>query len=509
MSEQQFNALSSAHAALGSQFRRAALIGDALGILGWDQATIMPEGSASGRAEQIATLSVMRHELLIDPMVRDNLDAAGEAPTSEKVDQWADGNLREMERAYLYAAAVPSDLVEATARANAVCEMQWRGARAENDFASLIPSLQVVIDLVGETAAARADALSLDPYDALLDEFEAGTRVEQLEPLFGELAADLPGFVEEVLEHQASRATPVLPSGPFPIPTQRELAVELMGALGFDFEAGRLDISHHPFCGGAAGDIRITTRYNEEDFTESLMGVLHETGHALYEAGLPEPWRYQPVGQALGMAIHESQSLLVEMQVSRSRPFLQFALPRMQSAFDGQGPAWDVENFYRLYTRVERGFIRVDADEVTYPLHVVLRYRLERALLSGDLPLADLPGAWNDGMRDLLGIVPPDDRQGCLQDVHWPSGAFGYFPTYTLGAMAAAQLYAAAQRALPGLEADIVAGNLTSLIGWLRENVHGKGACLTAEDLLTAATGEPLNPKVFLGHLRERYLGDA
>jgi len=509
MSEQIFKDLGPAHAALGAQFRRAALIDDALGILSWDQATIMPEGSAEGRAEQIAALSVMRHELLVDPRVRENLDAVRDLRGSQAGDSWAAGNLREMERAYLYAAAVPGDLVEATARANAVCEIQWRSARAENDFASLVPSLQAVIDLVGETASARADALSLDPYDALLDEFEAGTRVAQLEPLFGELARDLPGFVEEVLERQASRPSPVLPSGPFPVSTQRELAVELMGVLGFDFEAGRLDISHHPFCGGAAGDVRITTRYNEENFTESLMGVLHETGHALYEAGLPKHWRYQPVGQALGMAIHESQSLLVEMQVSRSRPFLEFALPRMQAAFDGQGAAWDVENFYRLYTRVERGSIRVDADEVTYPLHVVLRYRLERALLSGDLPLADLPGAWNDGMRDLLGIVPPDDRQGCLQDVHWPSGAFGYFPTYTLGAMAAAQLYAAAQGALPGLEDDIAAGNLAPLIGWLRENVHGKGASLTASDLLSAATGEALNPRVFLDHLQRRYLGDA
>lgn len=509
MSEQLFTELSPAHAALGSRFRRAALIGDALGILGWDQATLMPEGSADGRAEQIATLSVMRHELIVDPSVRENLDAARDVSMPESGDSWATGNLREMERSYLYAAAVPGDLVEATARANAVCELQWRSARAVNDFASLVPSLQTVIDLVGEIAAARAEALSLDPYDALLDEYEAGTRVAQLEPLFGELARDLPGFVEEVLAHQATGAAAVLPSGPFPIPTQRKLAVELMGVLGFDFEAGRLDVSHHPFCGGAAGDVRITTRYNEENFTESLMGVLHETGHALYEAGLPAQWRYQPVGQALGMAIHESQSLLVEMQVSRSRPFLQFALPRMQAAFGGQGSAWDVENFYRLYTRVERGFIRVDADEVTYPLHVVLRYRLERALLSGDLPLADLPGAWNEGMRDLLGITPPDDRQGCLQDVHWPSGAFGYFPTYTLGAMAAAQLYAAAQRSLPGLEDDIAAGNLAPLIAWLRENVHGKGAALTAEELLTAATGEPLNPKIFLDHLRDRYLGEA
>jgi carboxypeptidase Taq len=279
-----------------------------------------------------------------------------------------------------------------------------------------------------------------------------------------------------------------------------------MRAVGFDFERGRLDISHHPFCGGSAGDIRITTRYDEADFTSSLMGVLHETGHAMYEAGLPEAWRYQPVGGALGMAIHESQSLLIEMQVCRSRPFLTYAGPLMQKAFDGSGPAWELENLYRLYTRVEPGFIRVDADEVTYPAHIILRYRLERALIAGDLALADLPGAWNDAMKELLGIVPPDDRLGCLQDIHWPGGDFGYFPTYTMGAIAAAQIYAAARRENPDVEAHIAKGEFGPLMGWLGEHIHAQGSRQVADDLLTAATGSALDPKVFEQHLRERYL---
>lgn len=498
---------SAAYTSLTDRFRRVALIGDALGILDWDQATTMPEGSATGRAEQIAVLSGLRHDLLVDAGVRDNIHAAQEVLGTSSGESWEEANLREMSRAYTNAAAVPGDLVEAAARANAVCEMQWRSARADSDFASLVPALQDVVDLVRQIAAARSEALSLAPYDALLDEYEAGTTAARLDPLFDQLATDLPDLVDEVIALQASRPAPVLPQGPFPVATQRALATELMQVLGFSFESGRLDISHHPFCGGAAGDVRITTRYSEENFTESLMGVLHETGHALYESGLPEDWRYQPVGQPLGMAIHESQSLLVEMQVSRSRPFLEFALPRMRAAFGGDGPAWDVENFYSLYTRVERGFIRVDADEVTYPLHVVLRYRLERAMLTGDLQLTDLPGAWNDGMRDLLGIVPPDDSLGCLQDVHWPSGAFGYFPTYTLGAMAASQLYAAARTAMPNLENGIAAGELSGLTDWLRANVHGQGAYRSAEDLLTAVTGEPLNPQIFLDHLKTRYLG--
>lgn len=496
-----------AYEALKETFRRRALIGDALGILGWDQATTMPEGSADGRAEQIATLSVMRHELIADPAVSDGIAQAKLDFAARDTDHWDLSNLREMERTCALEAAVPGDLVEAAARANAVCELRWRGARAENDYAGLLPALREVLNLVRQTADARAEALSLAPYDALLEEFEAGMRTERLDPLFDRLASFLPEFLPQVLEHQKAAPAPVRPEGPFAIADQRALAAELMQALGFDFERGRLDISHHPFCGGATGDVRITTRYNEDDFTESLMGVLHETGHALYEAGLPLDRRFQPVGNALGMAIHESQSLLIEMQVSRSRPFLSYALPRMQTAFAGAGAAWDVDNIYRLYTRVAPGFIRVDADEVTYPLHIILRYRLEQAMLSGDLDLADLPGAWNDGMHDLLGITPPDDRLGCLQDVHWPSGAFGYFPTYTLGAMAAAQFYRAARRDMPDLEADIAAGDLAPLVSWLRTHVHGQGSCHTADELLTRATGEALNSEIFLAHLQTRYLG--
>tara|TARA_B100000405_G_scaffold293490_1_gene245807 strand:- start:117 stop:959 length:843 start_codon:yes stop_codon:yes gene_type:complete len=279
-----------------------------------------------------------------------------------------------------------------------------------------------------------------------------------------------------------------------------------MKAIGFDFDFGRLDVSRHPFCGGSPDDVRITTRYDEDDFTSSLMGVLHETGHAMYERGLPEAWRRQPVGNALGMSIHESQSLLIEMQVCRSRPFIEWAAPIMKAAFNGSGPAWETENLYRLYTRVKPDFIRVDADEVTYPAHVILRYRLERALLDGDMTLDELPAAWNDGMKELLGIVPPTDREGCLQDVHWYDGAWGYFPTYTLGAMSAAQLYAAACDADAAIPAGIFDGDFYPLMTWLRENVHGKGRLVTSVDLLTAATGQPLATDVFVDHLKSRYL---
>jgi len=490
---------------LAARFHRIGVIEDALGILEWDQATVMPEGSAPSRAEQVATLSVLRHELLTAPQIGELLAASDGAGAD--ADGWRAANLREMRRTWLHATAVPADLVDARARADAACELAWRSARADNDYQSLLPSFEEVLRLAREVAAAKAEKLALPPYDALLDGYEPGARSAAIDAVFADLAGFLPGFLQEVLEAQRRRPAPVMPQGPFPVETQNALGRQLMRAVGFDFERGRLDISHHPFCGGSAGDIRITTRYDEADFTSSLMGVLHETGHAMYEAGLPEAWRYQPVGGALGMSIHESQSLLIEMQVCRSRAFLAYAGPLMRKAFDGSGPAWEPENLYRLYTRVEPGFIRVDADEVTYPAHIILRYRLERALIGGDLALADLPAAWNDGMHELLGIVPPDDRQGCLQDVHWPGGDFGYFPTYTMGAIAAAQIYAAARRANPDLEAHIARGEFAPLMGWLHENIHAQGARLVADDLLRAATGSPPDPKVFEQHLKERYLG--
>ena len=496
----------SAYEELTARFHRIAVIGDALGILHWDQATIMPDGSAPARAEQLATLSVLAHELLTEPEIGDLLEASGDVGGDANGNNWQPANLREMRRTYLHATAVPADLVEARSRANAACELEWRSARADNDYARLLPYLQEVLRLTREMATAKADALELSPYDALLDTYEPGACSAAIDAIFADHAAFLPGFLQEVLDFQHSRPQPVAPEGPFPIDTQRALGRQLMRAVGFDFERGRLDVSHHPFCGGSTGDIRITTRYDEDDFTSSLMGVLHETGHAMYEAGLPEAWRYQPVGGALGMAIHESQSLLIGMQVCRSWPFLAYAGPLMQKAFDGSGPAWELENLYRLYTRVEPGFIRVDADEVTYPAHIILRYRLERALIGGDLNLADLPGAWNDGMKELLGIVPPDESLGCLQDVHWPGGDFGYFPTYTMGAIAAAQLYAAARRDAPDLETNIAAGDFAPLMAWLREKVHSQGSRVTGDELLVAATGKSLDLTGFQSHLRQRYL---
>ncbi|PWC56376.1 carboxypeptidase M32 [Azospirillum sp. TSO22-1] len=490
---------------LERRFARVAAIGGALGILGWDTQTMMPDGAADGRAEQTATLSVLAHELMTAPDMADLLAAAG---AQGGLDAWQAANLREMQRLHVQATALPADLVEATSKAISTCEMRWRTARAESDYAALLPSLREVLRLVCEGARAKGEALGVSPYDALLDEHDPGSRAVRIDALFDDLAAFLPGLLERVLEKQAAEPPVLRPEGPFPVDRQKALGERMMRAAGFDFTRGRLDVSLHPFCGGANDDVRITTRYDEADFAKALMGVLHETGHALYEQGRPRAWMLQPVGNARGMAAHESQSLIVEMQASRSAEFIGWLAGEARAAFDGHGPAWEPDTLRRLYTRVERGFIRVDADEVTYPAHVILRYRLEKALIAGDLDLADLPGAWNEGMRALLGVTPPDDRLGCLQDIHWPGGGWGYFPTYTLGAMTAAQLFEAACAAEPDVKPGLARGDFAPLVGWLREHVHGKGSRpASTDELLTEATGRPLDVAVFKRHLERRYLG--
>jgi len=492
-----------AYPALEARFRRMNLVRDAIAMLDWDGAAMMPDGGAEARAEQVAALKIVVHEQATDPALAELFDAAGQGGG---LDEWQAANLREMRRDWQHATALPVDLVEARSRAVSACEMRWRAARKANDFAGLLPSLRAVLDLTREVAAIKAAKLGRGKYDALLDEYEPGGSSAEIDAVFADLAAFLPGFTERVLERQAALPAPVRLDGPFPAAAQKALAEDLMRAVGFDFAHGRLDTSHHPFCGGVPDDVRLTTRWDEDDFAKGLMGVLHETGHAMYERGLPKAWRNQPVGFARGMSAHESQSLLVEMQAARSPEFLSFLAPKAAAAFGRTDPAWTAANFKRIYHRVRRGLIRVDADEVTYPAHVILRYRLERALIEGRMDLADLPGAWNEGMRELVGIVPPDDRDGCLQDIHWPGGAWGYFPTYTLGAMTAAQLFDAAKRAAPSIPSALARGDFAPLMAWLRANVHALGSLVSTRELLVRATGRPLDAAVFKAHLTARYL---
>ena len=493
----------SSYQKLEEHFRRLKALSEAEAILHWDMSTIMPRGGAAARAEQLAELKAVQHGIMTAPEISELLN---QAESQDDLSDSQRANLREMKRAWVHATALSEDMVIALSKAESSCEAVWRTARPNADFALVLPQFEALLAIVKEVAAAKADRLNLNLYDALLDQYEPGMRSEVIDQEFASLEEFLPGFLSRVIEHQAIQESVIQPTGPFSEAKQQALGMRFMEAFGFDFDHGRLDISLHPFCGGTPDDVRITTRYDENDFTSSLMGVLHETGHALYERGLPKQWRSQPAGEARGMGMHESQSLLVEMQVCRSQEFLEFASPIITEAFNGTGPAWHVDNLYRLYTRVKPDYIRVDADEVTYPAHVILRYRLEKAMIEGNLKASDLPGAWNDAMKKLLGITPPTDREGCLQDIHWYDGAWGYFPTYTLGAMMAAQIFQAAINADSKILPGIRKGNFAPLMGWLRQNIHAQGSLLTTSEILIQATGKALDAEVFKSHLEKRYL---
>ena len=493
-----------AYRELELRFARMSHLNGAKAVLHWDSATMMPPGGAEARAEQLATLTLIGHDLLTDPSLAGLLDAAegGE----DVLDEWQAANLREMRRHWRHASAVPGELAVARSRAASACEMAWRSARADDDFAALARLLDEVICRVREVAAAKAEALGCTPYDALLDGYDPGLRVAEVDRVFADLEAYLPGFIDQAQAHQASLPPPVPLDGPFPQAAQRRLAERLMAALGLEAEHSRLDVSLHPFSGGVPDDVRITTRYRDDDFTDSLMAVLHETGHALYERGLPQRWRHQPVGRSRGMSLHESQSLLIEMHTCRSREFIGFLAPLLADAFGGSGPAWQTDNMRRRSWWIEPGLIRVDADEATYPLHIIMRTRLERAMIDGDLGAADLPAAWREGMARWLGVTPQDDRDGCMQDIHWYDGDFGYFPTYTLGALAAAQLFAAAQRADAAILPEIAVGEFAPLLAWLRTHVHRYASLRSTDEILSRATGAPLGTAAFKRHLEARSL---
>ncbi len=489
---------------LTARFARIATIDECASMLGWDAAAMMPPGGGTARGDQLAVLAGLSHAEVIVPQVADDLAAAEVAPPE---DVWAAANLRLMRHAHTRATAVPADLVEARARANSHCEKVWREAKRTSDFALVRPHLAEVVKLVREQAAALAPALGLSPYDALMDGYQRGIGAADVASIFGAYESFLMEALPAAEERQARLPPPIEPAGPFPIPAQEAVCRLVSERMGLDFDHARLDRSAHPFSGGTRTDVRITTRYDAADYTQAVMAVIHETGHALYERGLPAARARQPVGEAAGMAIHESQSLIVEMQACRDDEYLSWLGRVLHRAFGGDAAPYQTENLGRVFRRVERGFIRVEADEMTYPAHVIMRFRLERALISGNLAVADLPGAWNDALRELLGIVPPDDAKGCLQDIHWYDGAFGYFPSYTLGAMSAAQLMAVAVDRVRGLRTAMGIGDLSPLIDWLRKQVHGRGSLLGFNDLLTEATGQALNPGFFQAHLRRRYLG--
>jgi len=492
---------SSALAPLNATFKRLHNFSHLASIASWDQAAMMPTKGNEARAAAMAELQVLMHQTLTDPALQAQFDAAERADLSD-TDR---ASLTEMRREWLLVNRLPQDLVEAQSLASARCEHAWRTQRKANDWQGFLGNFKEVVKLARREANYLAEATGATPYEALMDKFEPGMRENAITALFGDVKTWLPELISTVVARQQNESV-VEAKGPFAIDQQRALGVEVMGLLGFDFEGGRLDISTHPFCGGVPQDVRITTRYNTATFAPSLMGIIHETGHARYEQRLPRDTVYLPVGRARSMGIHESQSLSFEMQLARSPAFLALIAPLVKKHL-GDQPAFDADNLARLFTRVHRGFIRVDADELTYPAHVILRFEIERALIAGEIEAEDIPALWSTKMMDYLGVdVTGNFENGCMQDIHWPSGMFGYFPSYTLGAIYAAQYVATIRKQQPDLDARIASGDLSPVMNWLDTNIWSQASRWSTDALVTRATGEPLNAKHFRAHLEARYL---
>jgi len=491
-------------AKLDTLCRHLEALDHAQAMLGVDEAVNMPEGGGEKRAEAMSVLASMAHEMASAPHIAEWIAAA----EGEDLDAAQKAAVAEFRRSYINRTCLSSDFVARQVNARLRCEQLWRQLRARNDWTDFLPSFENIVALAQEEAQRRAEVLKLTPYDAMVEQFDPGSRSAEIARVFGDLKAFLKGFIPEALEAQARRRAkhPLKPfKGPFPIEKQKALGLELMKAVGFNFNHGRLDISHHPFCGGVPSDVRMTTRYRSDEFLSSLMGILHETGHGLYEQNLPHDLSHWPSAKARGMAMHESQSLFQEMQLSRRPEFWAFALPKAREILGLDDVT--IDDLLAHVHRVERGFIRVDADEATYPLHVILRFEIEQDLITGRLAAKDVPDVWDAKMREYLGLSTAGNyRDGPMQDVHWPSGAFGYFPSYTLGAMMAAQQWAAVERAVPDAAQEIARGNFAPINDWRRENIWSRGSMLSTPEIMRQATGEPLNARYFEDHLRRRYL---
>ena len=466
---------------------------------------MMPEKGLQRRTESLTELAAMAHESLTDPRVEQWLEDADQSCTDDEKKL----ALREMRRVWEDSICLPVQLVKEKVRVGSHCEHAWRQQRLDHDWDGFRVNFEPVVQCAREEAALRLAAGSDDlssPYAALMNLYCRGDSIDMVESVFSELAAQLPALIGEIMEHQKAIATTDVAETTFDIAAQKQLNTQLLDYLGFDFRAGRLDESVHPFSTGDRGDQRITTRYSENEFLNGLMGTAHEAGHASYEGNLPERWSDQPLGESRNMSIHESQSLLFEKQLFLSKPFFAFFKQHIEKVFP-QLADRKADGLWARATAVNPGFIRVDADEVTYPLHIVLRYEIERALINDELSVSDIPDIWNEKMHRYLGLeVGSRHGSGCLQDIHWTDGAFGYFPSYTLGAINAAQLFASIKSTYVDWHQRLQQGELGFVREWLHENIWQHGCRYTSQELMKRATGSETDAQFLIDHVRDRYL---
>ena len=473
-----------------------------MSTLGWDQEVVMPVGASEARAQQISMLAGVIHERMTDPRLGDCL-AALDGEDKHNFNALQICNIREARRRYDLETKISKQLVQEMAELSSQGHTVWVAARQDNKFSDFAPLLKRFIELKKEWAQCTYPDLT--PYDANIENFERGTTMAEISPIFERLKSELIPLIQAIQESQYQPDHSFL-QGSFPVNKQEALARRISRDIGFRFDCGRMDVSVHPFCGGShPTDVRITTRYKDDDFIESLYAVIHETGHGLYEQGRMLEGRDLPVSESLTMGIHESQSLFWERMIAQSEFFCSHYFETIQSTFPENLKRVTPNLFYQAVNICEPGFIRVEADELTYPLHIIMRYEIEKGLFDNFMAVDDLPEIWNDMMMKYLGIKPPTDTLGVLQDSHWSSGAFGYFPSYTLGAIYACQFYKSMSNELDGVEKKVEVGDFRPIKNWLNEKIHSQGSLYTPQELVHRVTGEPLNPGHFIDYLRKKY----
>ena len=468
----------------------------------WDESTNMKPASAPDRAEIVAVTAGLQQRLVTSSEFGDALDLVEE----QTLTPMQAANVRLARDSRDQALAIPEDLLKESKRVFSACQTTWERNRPKNEWLETLPKLEAAIKVRIEMSQCLSEAFDMPPYDALMNQYERGLTQKVIDPVFDEIKSFL---VEQVPQVERQQLDPEPITGDFSESDQLRLAEFAMAKLGFDFDRGRLDQSAHPFSSGTPNDARITTRLSNSDFSESLFAVFHETGHARYTQNQPKDWLMQYAGQATGMAVHESQSLYMEMQACQEDPFLEYIHPKICELLrnGGSESAWSLDNFKRTVRHVKRDLIRVYADEMTYPFHILLRYSIEKQLCHGDLAVQDIPDAWDHHMKELLDIDTRGNfKDGCMQDIHWYSGAFGYFPCYLLGAVFAAQLNRACVRKIGDQTANLRRGDLTEISAWLAENIHSKGSLMDGLALIQSVTGDELSADSYLSHLKRRYV---
>ena len=485
-------------------FHEVSCLNNLLKISQWDFATQLPQGSAPSRQKEMATLAATIHKIKSSIKVKDLITNALEEQLY--LDEWQLVNLNLIKKQYNESQIIPVEIAQEYSEASSRCEFLWRECRQNNDFKTIAPYLDKLFLLVREISAIKSEYLGISKYDILIDSFDPERKLEELKPIFKKTKDNLPTLINKIIEKQATEKTLPL-KDKIDKKTQRAIEYRLMEIMGFNLKKGRLDESAHPFCGGTSDDTRITTTYFEDNFLVSSYSVIHELGHGLYQQNLPPKYKYQPVGEFKGYAFHESQSLIKEVQVGTSPAFLEFYSKLLRGEFNLKGQEYSAENLFKLKTRVRPSLIRIDADEVTYPMHVILRSEIEEKIINGEVNAAELPDLWNKKMQEYLGIVPDNYAKGCLQDIHWPSGLFGYFPCYYVGSLIASMLMQKIRDENYSINSQISNGNFSGVNHYLNNNLRKFGSRYSSTELLEKSTGrDKLSTDIFFKYIEEKYL---